>query len=409
MTHVVTPPPRPSFLQAFLRSEALGGYVLMAAALAALIIANSPAAPLYFDVLGSKLGFQAGPIVLRETVLHWINDGLMAVFFLLVGLEIKREVLDGQLRGVSRIVLPGIAALGGMVAPALIYVLINIGSPETLRGWAIPAATDIAFALGILALLGSRVPTSLKIFLTALAILDDLGAIIIIALFYTAQLKVVALAMAGALLVCLFCLNRAGVTRLTPYLLIGAVLWYFVLKSGVHATLAGVALALTIPLSPRNAGKPGAHSPLHDLEHALHKPVALLIVPIFGFANAGVSFAGMGLASLAQPVPMGVALGLFLGKQLGVFGFAWLAIKAGVASLPRHATFTQLYGIALLCGIGFTMSLFIGALAFTDAASVDATKIGVLAGSLASGLIGFLLLRIKPAAPSEDVAHQAAS
>ncbi|WP_454669965.1 Na+/H+ antiporter NhaA [Achromobacter kerstersii] len=409
MTHVVTPHPRPSFLQAFLRSEALGGYVLMAAALAALIIANSPAAPLYFDVLGSKLGFQAGPIVLHETVLHWINDGLMAVFFLLVGLEIKREVLDGQLRGVSRIVLPGIAALGGMVAPALIYVLINIGSPETLRGWAIPAATDIAFALGILALLGSRVPTSLKIFLTALAILDDLGAIIIIALFYTAQLKVVALAMAGALLVCLFCLNRAGVTRLTPYLLIGAVLWYFVLKSGVHATLAGVALALTIPLSPRNAGKPGAHSPLHDLEHALHKPVALLIVPIFGFANAGVSFAGMGLASLAQPVPMGVALGLFLGKQLGVFGFAWLAIKAGVASLPRHATFTQLYGIALLCGIGFTMSLFIGALAFTDAASVDATKIGVLAGSLASGLIGFLLLRIKPAAPSEDVAHQAAS
>lgn len=409
MTHVATPHPRPSFLQAFLRSEALGGYVLMAAALAALIIANSPAAPLYFDVLGSKLGFQAGPIVLRETVLHWINDGLMAVFFLLVGLEIKREVLDGQLRGVSRIVLPGIAALGGMVAPALIYVLINIGSPETLRGWAIPAATDIAFALGILALLGSRVPTSLKIFLTALAILDDLGAIIIIALFYTAQLKVVALAMAGALLVCLFCLNRAGVTRLTPYLLIGAVLWYFVLKSGVHATLAGVALALTIPLSPRNAGKPGAHSPLHDLEHALHKPVALLIVPIFGFANAGVSFAGLGLASLAQPVPMGVALGLFLGKQLGVFGFAWLAIKAGVASLPRHATFTQLYGIALLCGIGFTMSLFIGALAFTDAASVDATKIGVLAGSLASGLIGFLLLRIKPAAPSEDVAHQAAS
>jgi NhaA family Na+:H+ antiporter len=406
---VATPHPRPSFLQAFLRSEALGGYVLMAAALAALIIANSSAAPLYFDVLGSKLGFQAGPIVLRETVLHWINDGLMAVFFLLVGLEIKREVLDGQLRGVSRIVLPGIAALGGMVAPALIYVLINIGSPETLRGWAIPAATDIAFALGILALLGSRVPTSLKIFLTALAILDDLGAIIIIALFYTAQLKVVALAMAGALLVCLFCLNRAGVTRLTPYLLIGAVLWYFVLKSGVHATLAGVALALTIPLSPRNAGKPGAHSPLHDLEHALHKPVALLIVPIFGFANAGVSFAGMGLASLAQPVPMGVALGLFLGKQLGVFGFAWLAIKAGVASLPRHATFTQLYGIALLCGIGFTMSLFIGALAFTDAASVDATKIGVLAGSLASGLIGFLLLRIKPAAPSEDVAHQAAS
>ncbi|HEY9319655.1 MULTISPECIES: Na+/H+ antiporter NhaA [Achromobacter] len=392
----------PSFLQAFLQSEALGGYVLMAAALAALIIANSPAAPAYFDMLGTKLGFQAGPVVLKETVLHWINDGLMAVFFLLVGLEIKREVLDGQLRGAARIILPGIAALGGMAAPALIYVLINLGSPDTLRGWAIPAATDIAFALGILALLGSRVPTSLKIFLTALAILDDLGAIIIIALFYTSQLNVFALVMAGALLACLFCLNRAGVLRLTPYLLIGAVLWYFVLKSGVHATLAGVALALTIPLRPRNAGKPEAHSPLHDLEHVLHKPVALLIVPIFGFANAGVSFAGMGLASLAQPVPLGVALGLFLGKQLGVFGFAWLAIKAGVASLPRHASFTQLYGVALLCGIGFTMSLFIGALAFTDAATVDATKIGVLTGSLASAVIGFLLLRMSspPAEPA---------
>ncbi|MGE8637720.1 MAG: Na+/H+ antiporter NhaA [Achromobacter sp.] len=385
---------RPSFLQAFLQSEALGGYVLMAAALAALIIANSPAAPLYFDVLGAKLGFHAGPVLLRETVLHWINDGLMAVFFLLVGLEIKREVLDGQLRGAARIVLPGIAALGGMLVPALIYVLVNLGNPDTLRGWAIPAATDIAFALGILALLGSRVPTSLKIFLTALAILDDLGAIVIIALFYTSQLKVFALIMAGALLACLFCLNRAGVLRLTPYLLIGAVLWYFVLKSGVHATLAGVALALTIPLRPRNAGQPQSHSPLHDLEHALHKPVALLIVPVFGFANAGVSFAGMGLDSLAQPVPLGVALGLFLGKQLGVFGFAWLAIKTGVASLPRHASFTQLYGVALLCGIGFTMSLFIGALAFTDAATVDATKIGVLTGSLASAVAGFLLLRL---------------
>lgn len=390
---------RPSFLQAFLQSEALGGYVLMVAALAALIIANSPAAPLYFEVLGTKLGFQTGSVQLKETVLHWINDGLMAVFFLLVGLEIKREVLDGQLRGAARIVLPGIAALGGMLVPAVIYVLVNLGNPDTLRGWAIPAATDIAFALGILALLGSRVPTSLKIFLTALAILDDLGAIVIIALFYTSQLEVFALIMAGALLACLFCLNRAGVLRLTPYLLIGAVLWYFVLKSGVHATLAGVALALTIPLRPRNAGQPQAHSPLHDLEHALHKPVALLIVPVFGFANAGVSFAGMGLDSLAQPVPLGVALGLFLGKQLGVFGFAWLAIKTGVASLPRHASLTQLYGVALLCGIGFTMSLFIGALAFTDAATVDATKIGVLTGSLASAVAGFLLLRLSGKPP----------
>lgn len=395
--------PRPaSFLQAFLQSEALGGYVLMLAAVAALVVANSPAAPVYFDVLGAKLGFQVGPVLLKETVLHWINDGLMAVFFLLVGLEIKREVLDGQLRGAGRIVLPGIAALGGMAAPAVIYVLVNLGSPETLRGWAIPAATDIAFALGILALLGSRVPTSLKIFLTALAILDDLGAIVIIALFYTSDLNLFALSMAGALLTCLFCLNRAGVLRLAPYLLLGALLWYFVLKSGVHATLAGVALALTIPLRPRNQGGAHAHSPLHALEHALHKPVALLIVPIFGFANAGVSFAGMGLASLAQPVPMGVALGLFLGKQLGVFGFAWLAIKAGIASLPRHATYAQLYGVALLCGIGFTMSLFIGALAFTDAASVDATKIGVLTGSLASAVVGFVLLRAAGASPRKS-------
>lgn len=398
--------PKPvSFLQAFLRSEALGGYVLMFAALAALVVANSPAAPLYFDVLGAKLGFQAGPVVLKETVLHWINDGLMAVFFLLVGLEIKREVLDGQLRGAARIVLPGIAALGGMAVPALIYLLINLGSPDTLRGWAIPAATDIAFALGILALLGSRVPTSLKIFLTALAILDDLGAIVIIALFYTAQLNHFALAMAGALLAGLFCLNRLGVTRRTPYLLVGAVLWYFVLKSGVHATLAGVALALTIPLRPQNQGGHPVHSPLHALEHALHKPVALLIVPVFGFANAGVSFAGMGLASLAQPVPLGVALGLFLGKQLGVFGFAWLAIRTGIASLPRHASYTQLYGVALLCGIGFTMSLFIGALAFSDAATIDATKIGVLTGSLASAVAGFLLLRVSRPTAREAARH----
>ena len=401
-----TTPPRPAarpaaFLQAFLRSEALGGYVLMLAAVAALVVANSSAAPAYFDILSTKAGFQIGPVLLKETVQHWINDGLMAIFFLLVGLEIKREVLDGQLRGATRIVLPGIAALGGMAVPAIIYLAVNLGNPDTLRGWAIPAATDIAFALGILALLGSRVPTSLKIFLTALAILDDLGAIVIIAVFYTSHLNAFALGMVGALLTCLLCLNRAGVTRLTPYLLLGAVLWYFVLKSGVHATLAGVALALTIPLRPQHRGAPPGPSPLHALEHALHKPVALLIVPVFGFANAGVSFAGMGLASLAQPVPLGVALGLFLGKQLGVFGFAWLAIKAGIATLPRHATYTQLYGVALLCGIGFTMSLFIGALAFTDAATVDATKIGVLTGSLASAVAGFALLRVAGARRQE--------
>ena len=352
MSHPAPPAPRSaSFLQAFLKSEALGGYVLM---LAACWRCSSPAGsrqPTSTRWAPSSASAWAPSSL--ESVLHWINDGLMAVFFLLVGLEIKREVLDGQLRGASRIVLPGIAALGGMIMPALIYVLINLGSPGT-RGWAIPAATDIAFALGILALLGSRVPTSLKIFLTALAILDDLAPSSSSRLFYYVAAEPVRAGMAAALLAILFCLNRAGVLRLTPYLLLGAVLWYFVLKSGVHATLAGVALALAIPLRPQNQGAPAAHSPLHALEHALHKPVALLIVPIFGFANAGVSFAGMGLDSLAQPVPLGVALGLFLGKQLGVFGFAWLAIKAGVATLPRHASYAQLYGVALLCGIGFT-------------------------------------------------------
>lgn len=390
-----TPSRAPSLLQAFLRSEALGGYVLMIAAVLALIVANSPLAPAYFQLLGTKLGYASEAFTLKESVLHWINDGLMAVFFLLVGLEIKREMLDGQLRGASRIVLPGVAAAGGMLMPALVYLLINQGDPAGLRGWAIPAATDIAFALGILALLGSRVPTSLKIFLTALAILDDLGAIAIIAVFYTAELNTSALAAAGGLLAALCVLNRLRVLRLAPYLLVGALLWYFVLKSGVHATLAGVALALAIPLRRQDPRQPGAeHSPLHALEHALHRPVALLIVPVFGFANAGVSFDGMGIDSLTAPIPLGIALGLFLGKQLGVFGFAWLAIRAGLASMPRHASFAQLYGVALLCGIGFTMSLFIGALAFNDAATIDATKIGVLTGSLVSAVLGYALLRV---------------
>ncbi|OZI72091.1 Na+/H+ antiporter NhaA [Bordetella genomosp. 12] len=381
-------PRSPSFLQAFLASEALGGYILMLAALLALGLANSAWAGNYFDWLGIKLGFHIGPVMLRETVQHWINDGLMAVFFLLVGLEIKREILDGQLRGAARVVLPGVAAAGGMLVPALIYLAINAGNPAGLRGWAIPAATDIAFALGILALLGSRVPTSLKIFLTALAILDDLGAILIIAFFYTADLNHFALAMAGALLLCLIILNRLGVLSVLPYLALGVLLWFFVLKSGVHATLAGVALALTIPLR-----RHGAASPLHRLEHALHRPVALLVLPLFGFANAGVSFQGLGLDALTAPVPLGIAAGLFLGKQLGVFGFAWLAIRLGIASLPRQASYLQLYGVALLCGIGFTMSLFIGALAFDSQAARDATKIGVLAGTVCSALAGYLLLR----------------
>lgn len=377
--------PRPlSALRAFLSGEASGGIVLMAAAVVAMVLANSPAAPGYFAVLKLYLG----PL----SVLHWINDGLMALFFLLVGLEIKREFVDGQLSTWPRRVLPGIAAAGGMIAPAVIYVLFNTATPETLRGWAIPTATDIAFALGVLALLGSRVPVSLKIFLTALAIIDDLGAIAIIAAFYTADLSLAWLGAAIAVLVLLAALNRAGVERLPAYLLPGLFLWFFLLKSGVHATLAGVALALTIPLRTSPGRPDDPHSPLHVLEHALHPYVAYLIVPIFGFANAGVTLLGLPARALVDPVTLGVALGLFLGKQVGIFLSVRLAVATGLAARPAGATWPQVYGVALLCGIGFTMSLFIGALAFTDGLHETETKLGVLGGSLLSGILGAALL-----------------
>src|SRR5919112_1481541 len=305
--------PKPSVLRRLLNSEAGGGLILMAVAILALIVANSPAAGIYFGVLKTY--------VLGLSVLHWINDALMAVFFLLVGLEIKREFLDGQLSTWPRRILPGIAAAGGMIAPALIYVALNAATPDTLRGWAIPVATDIAFALGVLALLGSRVPVSLKIFLTALAIIDDLGAVLIIAAFYTADLSLPMLGGAAVTFAVLYGLNKAGVSRLLPYLLLGIVLWLFVLKSGVHATIAGVLLALTIPLR-LSIGKPDdPTSPLHKLEHAIHPWSAYLVLPVFGFANAGVSLAGFEPKMLLDPVTLGVALGLFLGKQLGVFGF----------------------------------------------------------------------------------------
>jgi Na+:H+ antiporter, NhaA family len=359
----------------------------MGVAVLALLIANSPAAPLYFTTLQTY--------VFGLSVLHWINDALMAVFFLLVGLEIKREFLDGQLSTWPRRILPGIAAAGGMIVPALIYVALNVGDPATLRGWAIPTATDIAFALGVLALLGPCVPVSLKVFLTALAILDDLGAVAIIAVFYTADLSVTMLGLAALTLAVLVALNRFAVTALSPYLLMGALLWYFVLKSGVHATLAGVALALTIPIRPTPGQPEAKDSPLHILEHSLHSWVAFLVVPIFGFANAGVSFTGMSASALFAPVPLGIALGLFIGKQVGVFGFALVAIRSGFVDLPANATWRQLYGVCLLCGIGFTMSLFIGLLAFPTSTELqDATKIGVLAGSVMSAVAGALLLRL---------------
>ena len=376
-----------SILRAFFRQEASGGIVLMTSAALALIVANSTLGPAYFDTLHVDL---AG-----MSLLHWINDGLMALFFLLVGLEIKRELAEGALSTWPRRALPGIAAAGGMIVPALIYVALNAGSPETLRGWAIPAATDIAFALGVLALLGSRAPVSLKIFLTALAILDDLGAVLIIAFFYASELSLTYLGLAALTLAALFALNRAGITRLAFYLVLGAVLWVFVLKSGIHATLAGVALAAAIPLRSRGAVE-HAHSPLHRLEHALTPWIAFLIVPIFGFANAGVSLSGMTPSAMLDPVPLGVAAGLFFGKQIGVFGFAWIAIRLRLASLPAHATWLQLYGVAALCGIGFTMSLFIGLLAFADPHLQDEAKMGVLAGSLLSALVGWLIIRFCP-------------
>ncbi|AMJ59531.1 Na+/H+ antiporter NhaA [Bosea sp. PAMC 26642] len=382
----IWPPTRRSPLHVFFESGAAGGVFLFFAAANAMVIANSPLGIAYFAVLSAKI---AG-----LSIQHWINDGLMALFFLVVGLEIKREFIEGQLATWSRRALPAIAALGGMIAPAAIYIAFNLGDAATLRGWAIPAATDIAFALGVLALLGSRVPVSLKIFLTALAILDDLGAIIIIALFYTADLSLVMLGGAGACLVALVALNLGGVKRLLPYLVIGAVLWVFVLKSGIHATLAGVALALTIPLHGRGTeSDEPEHSPLHRLEHWLHPYVAYAVIPIFGFANAGVSIAEMSPSLLLQPLPLGIMLGLFLGKQIGVFGFAWIAVKAGFGAMPARASFAQLYGVSLLCGIGFTMSLFIGALAFPGAPELgDATKIGVLVGSVVSALAGAVVL-----------------
>ncbi|MFC3712855.1 Na+/H+ antiporter NhaA [Sphingoaurantiacus capsulatus] len=371
---------RSSTLRAFLATEAAGGFVLIAAAALALIIANSPLAAAYFDMLGTRLG--------GLSLLHWVNDALMAIFFLLVGLEIKREMLAGELSSWRQRSLPGLAAAAGMAVPALIYLAVAGGDPQAARGWAIPAATDIAFALGVLALLGPRVPASLKIFLTALAILDDMGAVAIIAVFYTEQLALLPLAAALAGLAILYALNRLGVTRLTPWLLIGALVWFAMLKSGVHATLAGVAVAMTVPLR----AKP-AVSPLHRLEHRLQPWVAFVIVPIFGFANAGVSFAGLDPATVLGPVPLGVALGLFLGKQLGIAAAAGVAIKLGWASLPAHATWRQFYGVAILCGIGFTMSLFIGALAFGEGSALnEAAKLGVLAGSLLSALAGYLLL-----------------
>jgi len=379
-------------LRDFLASEAAGGIVLIVAAAAAMLAANLPATVHFYHGL---LHLETGPVLaepLGPMSLHlWINDGLMAAFFLLVGLEIKRELLDGRLSTWERRRLPAIAAAAGMAVPAIVYLAITRGEPGLGEGWAIPAATDIAFAIGVLALLGSRAPPALKLFLTTVAIVDDMGAVAIIALFYTAKINLLALAAAVAVFAAMLIAGRMGVRRNAFYLIGFVALWYCVLLSGVHATIAGVVAAMAVPI---RSSAPGKHdSPLHRLEHSLHPWVAFAIVPLFGFANAGVSLGGAGLAQLLAPLPLGVAAGLFAGKQIGIFGSIWAAVKLGIAKRPGGASWREIYGLAMLCGIGFTMSLFIGDLAFADPAAVDAVKLGVLLGSILSALAGFLILR----------------
>lgn len=392
-----------SALRDFLASESAGGMLLIFAAILAMIVANSPFGGTYLHaihaVTGPTLSDKLGPM----TVHLWINDGLMAVFFLLVGLEIKREFVDGRLASWDRRLLPMVAAAAGMAVPALIYVAFAGRTEGLAQGWAIPAATDIAFAIGVLALLGKRAPTSLKLFLVTVAIVDDMGAVAIIAIFYTAKINLIALAAAAVLLAIMAAMNRVGVKHLALYLLLFVLLWYAMLLSGVHATIAGVLAAMTVPLERTPGAPDSATSPLHRLEHGLHPWVAFAIVPLFGFANAGVDVGGLTAEQLFAPLPLGIAAGLFLGKQIGIFGSVWLAVKLGIAGRLRGATWLQVYGVAILCGIGFTMSLFIGGLAFPgDALLIEEAKIGILMGSLAAALAGFALLRLAPLHPQHD-------
>ena len=373
----------------FVAHEAAPGVLLLLAAILALILDNSPLAWLYDSLLNTPMTVRIGALIIDKPLLLWINDGLMAIFFFFVALEIKRELVEGHLSNVREAALPAVAAIGGMLLPALIFTAFNYESPVEMRGWAIPAATDIAFALGVLALLGRHVPTALKVFLLSLAIIDDLGAIIIIALFYTADLSLTSLVAGGVGGIALFAMNRLGVTRIAPYIVVGLIMWVCVLKSGVHATLAGVLLGLTIPL--RTEGK--KDSPLLRLEHDLRPWVAFAIMPVFAFANAGISLIGLSFADLFAPLPLGIAAGLFVGKQLGVFGFSAIAIKSGICRLPAKTSFVQIYGVSLLAGIGFTMSLFIGTLAFDDYEHARAVRLGVLSGSILSGVVGYFVLK----------------
>ena len=382
------------FIEDFIKQESTAGILLIFATLFALLFSNSFLSESYTSFLHIPVEVRIGTFGIDKSLYHWVNDGLMAVFFLLIGLEVKRELLEGHLSSLRQISLPGFAAIGGMVIPAMFYLSLNQGDPIAANGWAIATATDIAFALGILSLLGDRIPISLKIFLMALAILDDLGAIIIIALFYTNDLSITSISVAGVALTGLIALNKFGVTRKAGYFILGTILWVSVLKSGVHATLAGVALAFTIPLKGTDE-KGKVFSPLRDIEHNLHYWVAFLILPLFAFVNAGVDFRTISFDQMTGPVPLGIILGLFVGKQLGVFGFSFLAIKFKLATLPEKTNWLQLYGVSILTGIGFTMSLFITSLAFEDDSLFQYTdKMAILIASLLSGLMGYGLLRI---------------
>jgi NhaA family Na+:H+ antiporter len=386
---MATHPEGGNALTRLFRHEAFAGVLMIAAAALALVFANTSLSGAYQGFLGTKLSLMIDEVGLSKPLLLWINDGLMAVFFFLIGLELKREMVEGRLKNPRDVMLPGLAALGGMLAPMAVFLLITSGNPELAHGWAIPAATDIAFAVGVLALLGKRIPAGLKIFLLTLAILDDMGAILIIALFYGSGINLSYLAMALLPLAGLIALNLRGTHRIAPFILLGAVMWFMVLKSGIHPTIAGVVLAFTIPIKDR-FGK----SPLHSLEHGLHPYVIYFIAPVFALANAGIDLSGIAVSDFVSPLPLGIAAGLFIGKQIGVFGTTWLLVKLGLARLPHGATWMMVWGMSMLAGIGFTMSLFIGSLSYEGDSMMNMVRLGVMTGSIVAAIAGYLVLKL---------------
>lgn len=376
----------------FFAREEKSGILLLLFATLALITVNSPLNSLYYDIKYTDVPISLGEFNFTKTISHWVNDGLMAIFFFVIGLELKREILEGELSSFDRMVLPAIAAIGGMVAPAIIYVLININNPENMSGWAIPTATDIAFSLAVLLIIGKNVPLSLKVFLLSLAIIDDLGAVLIIAFFYTAQISGTYLIYSSIVFVLLILINRMGINKMYVYMILGVFLWYFVLKSGVHATIAGVLLATTIPNTSNNGLE---HSMLKDLEHKLHNFVGILVLPIFAFFNSDINFADVTLSSVYSPLSLGVILGLLLGKPIGITLFTYVGMKTNLFNLPENVTIKDVFGLSLLCGIGFTMSLFINGLAFSDPVLIDSSKLGIFIGSMISAIAGYLILKSK--------------